>query len=130
MSPFYLPIHVRMAEIMMREGRVRQAINKYNMVARTYLVRGENDRAASILGEVLEMAPLDISVRTNLIELLETEERWDEALDQYVDLADTYHQLGDFDMARSTYTLAERLASRVNRRRWRNCAYQASHRRY
>jgi tetratricopeptide (TPR) repeat protein len=77
------------------------------------MVRGENDRAASILGEVLEMAPLDISVRTSLIELLEAEERWDEALDQYVDLADTYHQLGDFDMSRNTYSLAERLASRI-----------------
>ena len=113
-TPTYLPVHVRMAEIMMREGRVRQAISKYNTVAKTYMVRGENDRAASILGEVLEMAPLDISVRTNLIELLESEERWDEALDQYIDLADTYHQLGDFDMARNTYSLAERVASQVD----------------
>ncbi|GIL08794.1 MAG: hypothetical protein BroJett033_3050 [Chloroflexota bacterium] len=112
-SPFYLPVHVRMADIMMREGRVRQAIAKYNVVARSYMVRGEHDRAASILSEALEMAPLDISVRTNLIELLETEERWDEALDQYIDLADTYNQLGDFDMSRSTYTVAERLASRI-----------------
>lgn len=112
-SPYYLPVHVRMAEIMMREGRVRQAITKYNVVARSYMVRGEHDRAASILSEVLEMAPLDISVRTNLIELLETEERWDEALDQYTDLADTYNQLGDFDMSRSTYAVAERLASRI-----------------
>lgn len=112
-APQYLPVHVRMAEIMMREGRVRQAINKYNVVAKTYMVRGENDRAASILGEVLEMAPLDIEIRTSLIELLEAEERWDEALDQYVDLADTYHQLGDFDMSRNTYSLAERTANRV-----------------
>ncbi|HLV33728.1 MAG TPA: tetratricopeptide repeat protein, partial [Spirillospora sp.] len=112
-APNYLPVHVRMAEIMMREGRVRQAINKYNIVARTYMVRGENDRAASILGEVLEMAPLDIEVRTSLIELLEAEERWDEALEQYIDLADTYHQLGDFDMSRNTYNLAERIANRV-----------------
>ncbi len=113
-SPFYLPVHIRMAEIMMREGRVRQAISKYNVVARSYMVRGEHDRAASILSEVLEMAPLDVSVRTNLIELLETEERWDEALDQYIDLADTYNQLGDFDMARSTYGVAERLANRIS----------------
>jgi tetratricopeptide (TPR) repeat protein len=113
-SPFYLPVHVRMAEIMMREGRVRQAINKYNMIAKTYLVRGENDRAASILSEVLEMAPLDISVRESLIELLENEQRWDEALDQYVDLADTHHQLGNFDMSRDVFVAAERLANRVN----------------
>lgn len=112
-SPFYLPVHVRMAEIMMREGRVRQAIAKYNVVARSYMVRGEHERAASILSEVLEMAPLDISVRNNLIELLETEERWDEALDQHIDLADTYNQLGDFEMARSTYAVAERMANRT-----------------
>ncbi len=112
-SAFYLPVHVRMAEIMMKEGRVRQAINKYNVIAKTYLVRGENDRAASILSEVLEMAPLDISVRESLIELLESEQRWDEALDQYVDLADTHHQLGNFDMSRDIFGAAERLANRV-----------------
>jgi tetratricopeptide (TPR) repeat protein len=112
-SPFYLPVHVRMAEIMMHEGRVRQAITKYNTIAKTYLMRGENDRAASILSEVLEMAPLDISVRESLIELLESEERWDEALEQYIDLADTHHQLGNFDMSRDIFTAAERLANRV-----------------
>ncbi len=111
-SPFYLPVHVRMAEIMMREGRVRQAINKYNMIAKTYLVREENDRAASILSEVLEMAPLDVSVRESLIELLENEQRWEEALDQYIDLADTHHQLGNFDMSRDVFVAAERLANR------------------
>lgn len=111
-SPFYLPLHVRMAEIMMREGRVRQAIQKYNTVARSYLVRGENDRAASILSEVLEMAPLDVSIRKSLIDLLEGEQRWLEVLDQYIELANTYHQLGNFDMARETYNLAERIAQR------------------
>jgi tetratricopeptide (TPR) repeat protein len=112
-SPFYLPVHVRMAEIMMKEGRVRQAITKYNTIAKTYLVRGENDRAASILSEVLEMAPLDISIRESLIELLESEERWDEALDQYVDLADTHHQLGNFDMSRDIFNSAEKMANKV-----------------
>ena len=113
-SPFYLPVHVRMAEIMMREGRVRQAISKYDTVAKSYLVRGENDRAATILSEVLEMAPLDISIRRSLIDLLEGEQRWLEVLDQYIDLANTYNKLSNFDMARDTYATAEKLASRVN----------------
>lgn len=113
-SPYYLPVHVRMAEIMMREGRVRNAIAKYNIIAKTYLARGENERAAEILTNVLEMAPLDISVRESLIELLESEERWEEAVDHYIDLADTHHQLGDFDQSRETYILAERIANRVN----------------
>lgn len=111
-APTYLPVHVRMAEIMMREGRVRQAINKYNTVAKLYLVRGENDRAAAILSEVLEMAPLDVPVRLNLIELLEKEERWGEVLDQYIGLANTYQQLGNFDQSRETYVSAERLGKR------------------
>lgn len=112
-SPFYLPIHVRMAEVMMKEGRIRQAINKYNTVARAYMVREENDRAAGILGEVLEKAPLDVDVRISLIELLEDEDRWAEALDQYIDLAETYQQLGDFDRANETFGASERLARRI-----------------
>ena len=113
-SPNYLPIHVRMAEVMIREGRLRNAVAKYNTIARTYLARGENDRAHKILREVLEMAPLDVAVRESLIELLEMEEKWDEALDQYIDLADTHHQLGNFDKSRETYVLAERIGLRVN----------------
>jgi len=113
-SPYYLPVHVRMAEVMMKEGRIRQAINKYNTVAKSYLVRGENERAASILSEVLEMAPLDVEVRMSLIELLENEERMGEALDQYINLAGTYEQLGDFDRASETYGAAERMAKRVD----------------
>lgn len=113
-SPYYLPIHVRMAEIMMREGRVRQAINKYNMVARAYLVRDEVERAASILTEVLELAPLDVSLRQSLIELLEGQERWQEVLQHYVGLGDTYNQLGNFDQARDTFNQAERLGRRIN----------------
>lgn len=113
-SPYYLPVHVRMAEVMMKEGRIRQAIDKYNMVAKAYIVRSENQRAASILSEVLEMAPLDVEVRMNLISLLEDEERWDEALDHYLGLANTYQQLSDFDRAGQTYANAEKLARRVN----------------
>ncbi|MBE2272259.1 MAG: tetratricopeptide repeat protein, partial [Anaerolinea sp.] len=72
-APTYLPLHTRMAEIMMREGRIRNAITKYNVIARTYLSRGENDRSREILTTVLDMAPLDVGVRESLIELLESE---------------------------------------------------------
>jgi tetratricopeptide (TPR) repeat protein len=113
-SPSYLPVHVRMAEIMIKEGRVRNAITKFNTIARSYLARGENERAAEILTNVLEMAPLDVSVRESLIDLLESEEKWNEALDQYIELAHTHQQLGNFDQSRETYVLAERLGGRVS----------------
>ncbi len=113
-SPFYLPVHERMAEVLLREGRVRQAITKYNTIAKVYMARGDNVRAARILNNILEMAPLDLTVRRNLIELLESEEKWEELVDQYVGLAETYNQLGQADQARETYALAERTAQRVN----------------
>jgi tetratricopeptide (TPR) repeat protein len=112
-SPAYLPVHIRMAEIMMKEGRVRLAVTKYNTVARTFLARGDNRRAADILTSVLEVAPLDTSLRESLIDLLKSEQRWDEVLDQYIDLADVQHQLGNYDVSRDTYILAERIASRA-----------------
>ncbi len=113
-SPYYLPIHVRMAEIMMREGRPRQAINKYVVVAHSYMAREEFDRAASILSEVLEQAPLDVEVRLSLIGLLESQERMDDVLVQYIDLGRTYSQLGDFDSSRETLQTAERIARRID----------------
>lgn len=112
-SPFYLPVHERMAEIMMREGRVRQAISKYNAIASVYMSRGEKLRAARILNNILEMAPLDLPVRQNLIDLLEQEEDLEGLVPQYMGLADTYNQLGDSDKARDTYGLAERTAARI-----------------
>lgn len=113
-APYYLPAHIRMAEILMKEGRIRQAIVKYNVIARTYMTRDENDRAAAILTDVLNIAPLDIEVRQNLIELLERQDRLSEALNQYIDLAHTYQQLGDFERANQTFAGAERLARRIN----------------
>ncbi|MCL4248099.1 MAG: tetratricopeptide repeat protein [Anaerolineae bacterium] len=112
-SPLYLPIHERMAEILLSEGRVRQAIAKYNVIASVYMARGDNSRAARILNNILEMAPLDLTVRKNLIDLLEDQENWQELVGQYVGLADTYNQLGDSDQARETYSLAERTAAQI-----------------
>jgi tetratricopeptide (TPR) repeat protein len=113
-SPFYLPVHERMAEIMMREGRVRQAIAKYNTIASVYMSRGDEDRAAKILTQILEMAPLDLAVRQNLIDLLEAREDAVALVPQYLGLADTFNQLGDADQARETYALAERTAARAS----------------
>lgn len=113
LSPGYLPVHIRMAEIMMKEGRMRQSVTKYNAVARTFLARDDNRRAADILTSVLEMAPMDVPLRESLIELLKDEQRWDEVLDQYIDLADVQHQLGNYDLSRDTYIMAERIAGRT-----------------
>lgn len=111
-APFYLPVHVRMAEIMVREGRLRQAINKYSTVAQSYIVRNDFDRAVSILTEVLEMAPLDTSIRATLIDLLESQGRNQEALGHYIQLGKNYKQLGNVDGAREALVMAQQLSKR------------------
>lgn len=112
-SPTYLPIHLRVAQILMEEGRVQAAITKYNIIANSFLARNETGRAAEILNEVISVAPTDTSLRTSLIDLLEKEGRWEEVLDQYINLADAYNQLADREQSRATYQEAMRLAQRT-----------------
>ncbi|NLF79057.1 MAG: tetratricopeptide repeat protein [Chloroflexi bacterium] len=112
-APDYLPIHWRIGQILLERDHVQLAISKYNLVAKTYLVRGDNERAAGILQEALKVAPMDVSLHKSLIELLEEGEHWEELLDEYLDLADAYYQLADMESARTTYQAAIQLAQRV-----------------
>lgn len=114
LAPTYLPTHMRMAQILMSDKQTQEAIEKYRMIASTYMVRDQNERAAGILDEVLQVAPMDLEIRAILIKLLEREEQWNRALDQYVDMADTHYQLADFDLARDTYQQAYNLAERLD----------------
>jgi len=113
-QPDLLSVHQRIAQILMEEGHTQAAINKYNMVANTYLARDQVNQAADILNEVITIAPMDINLRTSLIELLEREQQYDKLLDEYISLANAHYQLADFEQARATYQEAMRLAQRVN----------------
>lgn len=113
-EPDYLAAHLKIAQILMDQSHVEQAIAKYNLIARTYLLRGDQQKASEILNEVIKVAPADVSLRLNLIELLEQQERWSEVLDQYIELAETYYELADASSARTTYDQAIKLAQRTN----------------
>lgn len=109
-SPTHLPVHVRMAEILTAENKVQAAIDKYGVVAKTYRIRGEISRATRVVQQVLRLSPLDVSMRSWLIEMLVEQNNIPEALQQFVDLADTYYQLADLESARTTYSDALILA--------------------
>ena len=112
-APDYLPIHWRIGQILLERNNIPAAMVKYNLVAETYRLRGDNERAMAILQEALKIAPMDTSLHQNLIELLEEEERWGDLLNEYIDLADAYYQLADLDAARATYQAAIQLGQRV-----------------
>ncbi len=112
-APDYLPIHSRIGQIMLERNNIPAAMLKYNLVAETYRLRGDNGRALSILREALKIAPMDTALHHSLITLLEEGERWGDLLNQYIDLADAHYQLADLDAARTTYLSAIQLGQRL-----------------
>jgi tetratricopeptide (TPR) repeat protein len=114
LSPFYLPAHIRIAEILVAEDRREAAIAKYMVAADAYQMRGDSRRAARLMNEVLKLNPMDVTGRSRLINLLIDEGQTEDILGQYLELADTYYQLADLDTARATYTEALNYADRAN----------------
>jgi tetratricopeptide (TPR) repeat protein len=109
-APTYLPLHSLIGDLLIREERVQDAIAKYTVVAQAYSVRGEAAQATNILRRILKLAPMDLAVRTRLIDQLIARGQVDEAISEYIELADLYYRLAELDMARKTYATALRVA--------------------
>ena len=117
-APTYLPLHVQIGDLLIKEGHTQRAVDKFMLVAELYVVRGEIDQSIRILKRVTRMVPMDLTVRSNLIELLTSHDRIDEAIQEYIDLGEIYYRLAELDMARQSYLSALRLAqqARTNRK--------------
>jgi tetratricopeptide (TPR) repeat protein len=113
-APTYLPIHLRLAEIFGQDDRVDDAMNKYQAVADLYMVREETRHAISVYKRMLRLRPMDVVVRSRLIDLLTSFGEIDQALEQYLALADAYYQLAQVNKALEKYTEAMRLAPRAS----------------
>lgn len=110
LSPWYLPVHTRMADILAKENKPTAAANKYTMVANTYLARGEGEKAADMFAEALQLSPLDVGARQHLVDMFIDQGRVAEALNHYEDMADVYLTMADAGSARQTYQRAIGLA--------------------
>jgi tetratricopeptide (TPR) repeat protein len=113
-GPTYLPLHQRIAEIQLRDGRQEEALAKFVIIARAYRVRGEGQQAAKMLERILQFNPMDIPSRTELIQLYGQQGNLRGALNLYLDLADVYISLADMDGARQTYESALMMAVQNN----------------
>lgn len=108
-APSYLPLHVRLADVFLKQKHNEEAITKYLVVAEVYQMRGETQEAISIFEKILRLAPMDVRVRSKLIELLVKKSEVELALEQYLILADVYYQLARVDQALEKYQEALRL---------------------
>jgi len=113
-APTYLPLHTLMGDLLVRENHTEEAIAKFNTIAEAYSVRGEATQAAKLLRRVLQLAPMDMSARQKLIDQLVARGQVDDAIREYLELADIYYRLADLDMARKTYTTTLRVVQQAN----------------
>jgi len=116
-APTYLPLHILIGELLIREGRTQDAMTKFTTVANAYSVRGEGAQAINIFKRIIQLSPMDLASRTRLIEQLTARGQVDEAIGEYMDLADIYYRLAELDMARKAYTTALRLAQQPSANR-------------
>ncbi|MGD0708615.1 MAG: hypothetical protein ABSA51_09190, partial [Anaerolineaceae bacterium] len=74
-APTYLPLHTQMGELLISEGRTTEAVEKFLITSQLYSLRGEAAQAVRLLNRVTQMAPMDLSIRSRLIELLTSQGR-------------------------------------------------------
>lgn len=113
-APTYLPLHIQMGELLLRQNRTEEAIIKFKIIAQTYSSRGEASRSTDLYTRIVELAPMDLSTRTNLIDQLIARGETDQALNEYMNMADIHYHLAELNLARSTYEKALRVAQQTN----------------
>lgn len=113
-APTYLPLHVCIADLLVQEGRISEAVEKFSIIARCYNVRGETNQAINLLKRVTELNPVDMEARKDMIDLLVTRGMVHESIHEYIKLAESYYNLADLPLARKTYNIALRYAQQSN----------------
>jgi tetratricopeptide (TPR) repeat protein len=109
-APTYLPLHSYIGELLLQQDRVRNAVDKFTVVARSYSSRGQPQRAMVVYRRLIELSPMDMVIRNRLIEQLVALGQPEEALMEYIKLAEVYYSLADLTMARKSYVGALHLA--------------------
>jgi len=112
-APTYLPLHIHMGELLLNQNRNQAAIAKFTVVAETYASRGEAKRATNLLQRIVEISPMDLSARNRLITRFTEQGQVDQAIHEYIKLADVHYRLAQLDIARKTYEDALRLAQQT-----------------
>ena len=89
-------------------------MTKLRTVAKTHRVRGQISQASNIYARIIRHSPIDITARKQLIELLAQQDRIDQAVEQYLDLAELYRQMAEIEAARQALDDAYQLSQRSN----------------
>lgn len=113
-APTFLPLHITIGDLLLEQGSQSAAIKKYLAVADVYKVQDKLERALALFKKITNLAPLNIEVRERHIALLEEFGQKDQAIKEYINLADVYYSLAELVSARETYERALKLISSVS----------------
>ena len=112
LSPEYLPAHLQLGEVLARQGRREASALKFTTIANAYRARSDMNGAIMAYEKVIELSPLDVAVRSRLIDLLRQHGQIEKAIEHYIAIGDAYYQLAQVDKARETYQEALKFAPR------------------
>jgi len=112
-APGFLPAHLLLGEILLRENRADDAVAKLRAVAETYAARGRLVHAVAVLRSLVSVMPMDVDAHRRLSELLVQVGDLDQALEEHLTLADIFYRMAESDRAIETYIQALGLAGGV-----------------
>lgn len=113
LAPTYLPAHIRLAEILVKQGRLGEANAKYQTIAELCTIQGDLKRAEAMYRNALKIVPEDVGTRAKLIDLLIQQNRVDEALEQYLELGESFARVNQVGKALEKFAEGIRLATRA-----------------
>lgn len=120
LSPEYLPAHLQLAELLLKQERLEIAAHKFTVVGDTFRARGDINGAINAYERVVDISPLDMTIRGRLIDLMKRHGDIDRSLEHYIGMGTAYYQLAQVDKARETYQEALKLAPRGSAdKKWR-----------
>ncbi len=106
----YLPAHIRLAELLAKQGPGEAAADKYLIIGDTFHARGDLNGAAQMYERAKDLAPLNLSAYFRLVDLSRRQKQYDRALENYIALGAAQERLEQPEQARATYQAALKLA--------------------
>lgn len=98
-APWYLPAHLRLADVWLEGGDLHNAAAKYRIVGDVYALRGEPRRAVTVYRRLLSMNPADTEARKVCMELLKEQGDYEDALEEYIAQIEMLARIAQVDKA-------------------------------
>lgn len=112
LAPSYLPAHVFLAEVLVKEGRTQDAGEKYQMIAELCISRGDVQRAEGFYRQLVKIVPDNVIARSKLIDIALQQGRIEDGLQQYQELGDALFQRSEYTKAAEKFSEGLRIGAK------------------